>query len=382
MAEVKDSKKRRYPRIKVPKGMFVGWKSPGHRTVSRANELGLGGIFLYTQKTADFGAMIELVFNVPSGEVRARAIVRYVNPSIGMGLEFVQMRPEDRGRLHRYLAEQLEGSQPEPPDSNPGPHAEVETRSAKKPLEAVRASETETPSLAYEIERLLKIAQQGTYYQLLGVSADCNPALVKKNFYAMARKFHPDHHMDEGNLVKPLQHLMDVLTLAYKTLSDYDQRMAYDKSLASSGAFNFSRETTETRDTLDDCFRRATEFLRARNFVGSVTWLRKCVELAPQDAKYRAALARSLGTVPLYQNEAIQHFEAAMGLDPFNLKIQLRYAELCEEMGLYTRARKLYSGVLAVDPTHAQALERLAALESSEKTAQPSGFSRFFSDKA
>src|SRR5271170_646855 len=114
MSEAKPDKRRRYPRIKVPSGMFVGWKSPGHHTVSRMQELGLGGVFVYTPKPATSGSTIELLFDVPTGEVRARATVRHVRPGVGMGLQFIQMRPEDRARLHRFLMAQVEA-----PDASP-----------------------------------------------------------------------------------------------------------------------------------------------------------------------------------------------------------------------------------------------------------------------
>src|SRR5208282_6344933 len=114
MNEPKPDRRRKYPRIKVPKGMFVGWKSPAHHTVSRMQELGLGGVFVYTTEPETKGSTIEILFDVPTGEVRARAIVRHVRPGVGMGLQFIQMRPEDRARLHRFLIAEVEA-----PDASP-----------------------------------------------------------------------------------------------------------------------------------------------------------------------------------------------------------------------------------------------------------------------
>lgn len=44
-----------------------------------------------------------MVFLVPGGEVRARAIVRNSHPGKGMGVEFTSMQPEDRARLSRLV---------------------------------------------------------------------------------------------------------------------------------------------------------------------------------------------------------------------------------------------------------------------------------------
>jgi tetratricopeptide (TPR) repeat protein len=49
------------------------------------------------------GTSIELIFDVPSGEVRARGLVRHGRPGKGMGIQFVHMNSDERARLHRFL---------------------------------------------------------------------------------------------------------------------------------------------------------------------------------------------------------------------------------------------------------------------------------------
>lgn len=96
-------KHRRYPRIGLPKGMLVAWQSSGERVVSRVATLGLGGLFIKTPKPAAVGEIVKLFFEVPGGEVRARAVVRDSQPGRGMGVEFTSMGYEDRARLDRLL---------------------------------------------------------------------------------------------------------------------------------------------------------------------------------------------------------------------------------------------------------------------------------------
>ena len=295
-------------------------------------------------------------------------------PDIGMGLQFMQMRAEDRAKLSRFLLAQEAASAPQTArqataSSVPGPGA------------------TTNPGgqLSFEIElkQLLELAQKGTYYQLLGITAASTTTDIKKSFYSVARKFHPDHHMAKGELIGSLQTLMEVVTQAYKTLTDEEKRAVYDKNLVASGAFSLNRGKTEARETLEDCLAKASEYLRARNFTGSVVWLRKCVEIAPNDPKYHALLARSLGTVAPYRDEAIRHFEKAIELDPWNVKVQYQFAELCETMRLPARARGLYSKILEIDPTHSKALERLAELAPREKAGTTSSvISRIFGSKS
>src|SRR4029077_3703207 len=83
-----------------------------------------------------------------------------------------------------------------------------------------------------EIRALLELAGKATYYELLGVTATSPPAHIKENFHRMARKFHPDRHMGHSEWLDLLQDLMARLTIAYKTLLDEPQRVAYDKQIA------------------------------------------------------------------------------------------------------------------------------------------------------
>jgi hypothetical protein len=99
-----DKKKtRRYARVGLPKGMLVAWEHSGIRKISRVGVLALGGIFIETPEPPRVGEVIRLIFEVPGGEVRARAMVRDCCPGKGMGIEFTAMAPDARARLNRLM---------------------------------------------------------------------------------------------------------------------------------------------------------------------------------------------------------------------------------------------------------------------------------------
>jgi hypothetical protein len=91
MAGTTTESNRRYPRVGLPRGMTVAWQAGGERIISRIGTIGLGGLFIYTKKTAAVGDVVKLVFDVPGGEVR------------GMGVEFTAMQLEARARLTQLL---------------------------------------------------------------------------------------------------------------------------------------------------------------------------------------------------------------------------------------------------------------------------------------
>jgi curved DNA-binding protein CbpA len=267
-----------------------------------------------------------------------------------------------------------QSAQSEPPTPAPEPPCPA---SPEDSLEAKKFEE--------EIRALLDLAAKATYYELLGVTATSPPEHVKENFHRMARKFHPDRHMGHSEWLDLLQDLMGRLTTAYKTLVDDEKRAAYDKQIAAAGAFTLGQEKTETEETVDECLTRAKQALRAHNFAGSILWLRKCVEIAPNVAKHHAMLARSLAAFPQYRQDAVRHFSLAIELDEWNTSTYFQFGELYEVMRLPWRAVPLYRRILEIDPQHTKAIDRLAALEaeaeSAKSRAEKSFISRLFQRK-
>jgi hypothetical protein len=94
---------RRYPRVSSPKGTILAWQTARKRVVSFIDNLGLGGLYIRTSEPPPQGTFIQLLFDVPTGEVRARATVQRSKPKEGMGVKFVAMRQEHRARFAQWL---------------------------------------------------------------------------------------------------------------------------------------------------------------------------------------------------------------------------------------------------------------------------------------
>ena len=94
---------RRYSRVSSPNGTVLAWQTGNRREVSRLVNLGLGGLYIRTNEPPLPGTFIQLLLDVPSGEVRARAIVQRSKPKEGMGVKFVAMQQEDRARFAQWI---------------------------------------------------------------------------------------------------------------------------------------------------------------------------------------------------------------------------------------------------------------------------------------
>jgi tetratricopeptide (TPR) repeat protein len=97
-------------------------------------------------------------------------------------------------------------------------------------------------------------------------------------------------------------------------------------------------------------------------------------------------LARSLAAIPQYRRDAVRHFSLALELDQWNTSTYFQFGELYEVLRLPWRAVPLYRRILEIDPQHAKAIERLAALEARPEPArarpEKSFLSRLFQRKA
>jgi len=64
------------------------------------------------------------------------------------------------------------------------------------------------------------------YYDILGVSKDASSNDIKKSYYSLALKWHPDKNEDNKNIA---EEKFKEITKAYQTLSDPEKRDKYDK---------------------------------------------------------------------------------------------------------------------------------------------------------
>ena len=101
VAEETARQTRRFPRITLPKGMFITWHGGDLQLFSRVKTIGMGG--LSAPDPPPIGTKVRLVFEVPGGSVRAEAIVRNAVPGEGLGVEFLRMDLKDKLLLQRLL---------------------------------------------------------------------------------------------------------------------------------------------------------------------------------------------------------------------------------------------------------------------------------------
>jgi hypothetical protein len=88
--------RRQHRRVDDPQGVWVYWRCGRSEDTSRIRDISIGGIFIETRATLPIDATVELSFLVEDGGIASKAVVRYVLPGVGVGLQFKSVRTEDQ----------------------------------------------------------------------------------------------------------------------------------------------------------------------------------------------------------------------------------------------------------------------------------------------
>ncbi len=104
---MKYQNQRQHPRVKPPKSVVVAWQSGTQRDVSYVENLCLGGLYVRTKKKVALRSLVQILLDMPVGQVRGRAVVRRLGEDHGMGIQIIAMDPGDRARLRQQLRDLL-----------------------------------------------------------------------------------------------------------------------------------------------------------------------------------------------------------------------------------------------------------------------------------
>jgi putative N-acetylmannosamine-6-phosphate epimerase len=81
----------------------VAWQAGTQRGVSFVEGLGIGGFFVRTKQKLPLRCLVQILLDLPVGQVRCRAVVRNIRENYGVGLQIIAMDPTDRARLFQQV---------------------------------------------------------------------------------------------------------------------------------------------------------------------------------------------------------------------------------------------------------------------------------------
>jgi tetratricopeptide (TPR) repeat protein len=237
-------------------------------------------------------------------------------------------------------------------------------KGTRKPSSA--APRTDVPPQVAEVLAFRDTLPSMTFYQILDVPKTATEEDIKKAYFQMARRFHPDRferklvaeHKDQIDVV------FDAITNAYRILSDKGTRRIYD---AKSGS-------AATQEDVQDSFRKADiKFRQGKTLHGqgrideAIAYLEEAVRVRKDKGDYYLLLAMAESKVPAYVKKAEQDFLRAIQLEPWNPEGYVGLGLLYKAEGLQTKAIRQLEKALEVEPDHASAREALDELTGGRK---------------
>ncbi len=148
-------------------------------------------------------------------------------------------------------------------------------------------------------QRLLLLDQGVDHFQLLGVAPDAPPDDVRMAYFALARQLHPDRLTALGidDDLRDAQRLFAQVNTAFAILSDRARREEYLQVLRRGGTTALAAEQAQAEAMAqriiesEEAFLRGEAAMRRDQLALAITELARAVELNPDEADYRAALA-------------------------------------------------------------------------------------------
>ena len=228
-----------------------------------------------------------------------------------------------------------------------------------------------------ELEEVLTFKEKlrtSNYYQILGVAKDASEEDIKKAYFLLARKFHPDRFgrsLSAHNRVI-VDEVFDGITKAYRTLTSPELKKKYEaKAPAAAGESG--------RDILkkaDHKFRQAKTLYSQGRYEDSIVLLEEVTRLNRMKGAYFLLLALSEAKIPSLRKKAEEDFLRAIELESWNPECYVGLGILYRQEGLTLKATKLFQKALEYDADHEIALKELNALKGGEKKT---GFKALFS---
>ncbi len=245
-----------------------------------------------------------------------------------------------------------------------------------------------------ELDNLFLRANGATYYAVLGIAHTAKPEEVKRAYYALAKRSHPDRFRQtaDDSLRPRIEFAFGKLTQAYDVLKDSALRAAYDLKLKqeqqaaasqqqpksfAAAAPERGEESDNKKDAgntpsgsslqyrAEECFQHGLVALQHKNSAMAAKYLGEAALLMPKQARYRAFYGRALAFDRQTRRQAESELQAAITLDEQNVSYRVMLAELYQEIGLKRRAEGELERALSIDPRHAQALRLRDALRNT-----------------
>lgn len=244
------------------------------------------------------------------------------------------------------------------------------------PIEnAARAEVSRPVEKETSLEEYLERAETApSYYQIFDVATDASVAEIKRGYFMLAKRFHPDLFHTETDQAKHrrIQNAFTKLAHAYETLKNESTRTVYDykmrKEMAETGNLpsvdeqQMSGGDAKQIEQAKIDYERGFPLLMSGNAEEAIQFLARAAHLAPENAVYRACYGKALATDGKQKHKAEAELQAALRLAPESADIRLMLVDFFVQMKLFKRAEGELKRLLDSSPGNSEAKALLDSL--------------------
>lgn len=257
------------------------------------------------------------------------------------------------------------------------PQSPKEEKPAARARETGQAGDAAARELKESVEDAIALRKRmGSldHYQLFGVPSNADENTIKKAYFKMARKFHPDRYgRDLDPLVKrQIDELFDRITKSYKALTTPGAAAAPPEQPPADEADKDPGKNADTR------FRQGKTLYNQARYEEAIQYLEEAVRMNDNKGDYFLLLALSQSKVRGYSKKAEKNFLRAIELEPWNPEGIVGLGILYKKEGLTTRAKRQFEKALEIESNHQAARQELESM--GEKSEEKKGKSLFSAD--
>jgi tetratricopeptide (TPR) repeat protein len=210
------------------------------------------------------------------------------------------------------------------------------------------------------------------YFEVLGVDEDTPAQDIKRAYVRLVKEYHPDS-LGPGTLplvVKTANQIFDLITKAYKVLTDQNERITYIRSLTEPSG---GMDADKTHDIMNAelQFQKGRVFLRKRDYKGARESFGWAVKLVSEEGEYLAYLGWTLFlSADDKQGDdaltAVRYLKKAAVLNPSLEAAQLFLGVIYKEQKLKDIAALHFRKALEINPESLDARRELSLLGSRD----------------
>ena len=221
------------------------------------------------------------------------------------------------------------------------------------------------------------------YFTLLGVSESDSREQVRKSFYNMVKKYHPDRFFEQNalpDLKDKVNALFQHISDAHETLSDANAKTRYLNDRQ--GEKNSSTTSLENILQAETAFQKGIISFRVKKYDQAQKAFAEALEICPNEAEYlmyQTWSAYKFNPKTTDINKTRTNLLRAIELNPTLSLAHLFLGYLCKDKGNEKEALRHFEKAIQVDPNCTEALREIRLMSMRKEKEKKGLFGKMFS---